>query len=1003
MCAVSFELQVQSWGDGTPLTHTFYVNAKFHSGQSIIITECKAEMSYLSDLPTCRNNSKPRVVNQELALEKIKSKKVVQSVLNISCTVVLLANLEYPHLIKTHCSTKLLRTFVCVKSEQPSNDYTHETDHFHMCPQGSLRKAQNCIVVEHLPTVVWNKLPNICSQRKMMPYHFAIDDVSFVTDVVKLSTILNTNLSNVFLYDEITDSYKIKSFTNQTTKSFVFCMLDRKRIIVGLNLHKCLKRTVYISAEHICDNIPFCNDTSDEKFCFCKSNALKSSTAQKIQLQNEECPNLLLQGGSGEQLKYTGHQRNTRTEEVNSKIGDLFVCLDGKEISSDLIDDLVPDCHAGEDETTLKSVLTGNAQFYCGPRQLPCFDHHVRCFHFASLCLYSLNDYFHVVPCRNGRHLGSCKMFECNLEHKCPLTHCIPQTYVCDGKWDCPGGHDEKNILCDKVAHCENMFLCVGLHSQKICIPLGYVCDQRSDCLNGEDEMFCDLSAFSCPINCQCLLYAIDCKNMTQIHVTLCFLLNYVKLTHVPITEDKLGVFQKAYILVLNWLNLTVLCNKLSSCNLTCLDVAHNLIHVLENECFENLVQIKQLNLSHNNLKMVESNSMSNLKMLSVLDLSHNLFLIFPEEFMSSGVSLSVLSVIGNTFLDLDAKYFAGIRIQKIKTDTFRICCVAGPGSLCNAKPPWYLHCGFLLTNIHARELFLTIGGIIMVFNVCAAVFQFIEREGTTAFAIMVISTSVNKTVFSFFLFVVAIGDLQFGNSFPLKEVEWRKSVMCFLSSETILLHNIASPFLLCLMYLARYSIVKMPFDSQFKSTKFVAKCIGSVWMMSVVASILALLCEIFTLDGVPNVICHPFIDYYTSTVTVKTIAILLALIQTIACILICHFHSSLMKQLKKSQENISKYTAAKSNLDSNSAIIIQLVSLSASCALCWVSTNVTFVVVNFLNNYPVQLVQWCSATVAPINAILHPCIFFGVSWRKCLKERSQKNAQKQQQWGPCK
>ena len=86
---------------------------------------------------------------------------------------------------------------------------------------------------------------------------------------------------------------------------------------------------------------------------------------------------------------------------------------------------------------------------------------HPKCYEISEICNYKLDSMNHLHPCRNGEHLQNCRMFECNMMYKCPRYHCIPWYYICDGKWDCPGGYDESTIQnCGSDRLCANLFKC---------------------------------------------------------------------------------------------------------------------------------------------------------------------------------------------------------------------------------------------------------------------------------------------------------------------------------------------------------------------------------------------------------------------------------------------------------------------------------------------------------------------------------------------------------------
>ena len=139
-----------------------------------------------------------------------------------------------------------------------------------------------------------------------------------------------------------------------------------------------------------------------------------------------------------------------------------FLCYNGKALDVLYVNDLVSDCGPeSEDEPVLLLMKSKLEIFKCKPWEIPCMKGHIKCFNFTDICLYKLNIDKHLIPCRNGGHLDNCKFFECNTMFKCPDSYCVPWTYICDGKWDCPYGEDEKrNKVCTGEIVCEGMFKC---------------------------------------------------------------------------------------------------------------------------------------------------------------------------------------------------------------------------------------------------------------------------------------------------------------------------------------------------------------------------------------------------------------------------------------------------------------------------------------------------------------------------------------------------------------
>ena len=61
---------------------------------------------------------------------------------------------------------------------------------------------------------------------------------------------------------------------------------------------------------------------------------------------------------------------------------------------------------------------------------------------------------------KTGKHLMTCEDFKCpDKYHKCPQYYCVRYKFLCDGTWDCPGGHDESKMLCTD-RKCQGQFKC---------------------------------------------------------------------------------------------------------------------------------------------------------------------------------------------------------------------------------------------------------------------------------------------------------------------------------------------------------------------------------------------------------------------------------------------------------------------------------------------------------------------------------------------------------------
>ena len=127
-----------------------------------------------------------------------------------------------------------------------------------------------------------------------------------------------------------------------------------------------------------------------------------------------------------------------------------------------------------------------------------------------NICFFNPDSKHLPSACPFGSHLKNCKSFHCSNKYKCPDSYCIPYRNVCNGKWDCPNGEDEKNI-CSKI-ECPGYFHCQGLNT---CLHPSEICDGKVDCKNsyGDDEIFC-INDYKCPAECICFGYGLACDRV---------------------------------------------------------------------------------------------------------------------------------------------------------------------------------------------------------------------------------------------------------------------------------------------------------------------------------------------------------------------------------------------------------------------------------------------------------------------------------------------------------
>ena len=313
-----------------------------------------------------------------------------------------------------------------------------------------------------------------------------------------------------------------KRITRLQLKVYTLIQVVQKQFSIGGNIFKC-GSGIYISYYFVCDGKIDCpsKEKTDENLCHCNRTQKYSTKCKYVNEKSiavHTCASFYYKSYDGSCTMFTFFESIENLDYLQpSNSTGFFLCDDGQLISNVLVNDLVADCGPkGEDEVVLSKRHINDTNYQCHLKyQIPCRKGHVRCYNVSEICTFKLNEISVLHPCRTGEHLQNCVQFECNMMFKCPYYYCIPWSYVCDGKWDCPGGIDELQN-CHEGRMCKNMFKCRLSH---ICIHLGDICNGHFDCPQRDDENMCSLNGQTCPSDCQCLTFVLRCFNITSFRI----------------------------------------------------------------------------------------------------------------------------------------------------------------------------------------------------------------------------------------------------------------------------------------------------------------------------------------------------------------------------------------------------------------------------------------------------------------------------------------------------
>ncbi len=556
---------------------------------------------------------------------------------------------------------------------------------------------------------------------------------------------------------------------------------------------------------------------------------------------------------------------------------------------------------------------------------------------------------------------------------------------TCNGRWDCPLGYDESNVLCDKTRKCVNLFKC---KKSEVCVHLDDICDGVVNCPEEDDEQLCVLNEYKCPPLCECLALAMQCLDINLPGIIFRkqnpqYLL-YIKNCSGIMEEQNLwSTFLRLYIFTIINSGLSVGCSFFhDNTQLVALNFSANRIRKLTETCFSGNVCLKVVAMNSNMIKDIKPGTFSPLKLLELLDLSNNCFANFATLEELGLRNLRFFSLQNNTLYALKQNPFLDIGLIVFQTEDYHLCCLVSAKTYCTQDKPWFFECKSLLPTVYLQITSYLVSGTILLANILSMILQKVSFDGKGTFGYIVVFINITDIFCATYLFIIWIADLVFEDNSVLFYFSWRSSAVCFLNFGIGILFLNLYPMLLWFLSLARLKVVKKPLLTNFKRAGFVLKYLFSIVGGVVILSVsLTLLTWIMTKDkGFPLSLCSPFIDPTSSLIMINILTWFASISTTIASVLILINHVKLITGIKASQHKVAR---AKSSAKSNRALILQLVIMTASNSLCWVSSSAIYLTASFLERYPTSMLVWTTVSVSPINSIVNPVIFIITTLRK--------------------
>ena len=844
-------------------------------------------------------------------------------------------------------------------------------------------------------TFVWQTLAELVpfAKRYLKGSHVETSSIKqfeylFSAVSVPFPPIFSSGLKILITYKQFINLYKYKySPVIKGDEGLYIYSQKATSFVAGGNTFHC-GDGVYISMIYICDGVDDCpgNSKEDEKHCLCDRNKLLPPCKYIIDNgENKSCSLFYTITADGSCSLSGPSLKGTTTTSQNNSLG-KFTCQDGSDIDNILVNDLISDCGPdGDDEYHYKAMVKFKNIYDCPLKsQLPCYKGHSKCYDISDICVYRLDIFNNLTPCRTGSHLENCTNFECNAMFKCIKHYCIPWSYVCDGKWDCHQGYDES--FCWPKKECTNLFKC---RASEICIHLENVCDNFIDCPLEEDEKYCGLKHTTCPSICQCLLYTIICDNVTIVRelIEKVFVFNIifirssfannVPLNYLRVSNVKSLVFIKS--------GLKYACSIIGKfSHLLQIDFSFNDIKTVEPYCFNSTEKVEMIYLKHNKIYAVCKFAFHNLVSLKILSLASNDLSSFLKLSFAGPEMLKDLSLTGNSLLNLKISSIESLKVKYIDAEQYEICCIVPKHTICSSVTPMSVSCSSLSKAKKHNWIIIFVSFLILIFNTLSIVVHIISKRKrhykTMAFYYIVISLHIVDLTYCLYLFILWISVSFYKDDHVMKSIMWKSENICYLAYALLLNYNVLFPMLVHYMAFSRYLVVIYPLKSAFKRTPLTFVSLFLQYSVAVIITGFVTLLKRKQSIAMDNSFCSPFIYVGQNDVFTKFLTPFVALFQIICLISIIAIYMNIKRSL---QNHMVKIESSFGNQQGKMTLISQIMILNISICCCWIPINTINMLNLIMETYSFQLLYWALVAIQPLNSIVYPIVFILTAFKK--------------------
>ena len=392
------------------------------------------------------------------------------------------------------------------------------------------------------------------------------------------------------------------------------------------------------------------------------------------------------------------------------------------------------------------------------------------------------------------------------------------------------------------------------------------------------------------------------------------------------------------------------------------------------------LPSLTSLDLSAVKMPRLDTNSFSLFPNLHILNLSLCGVELMYGEGLQAASALEVLDLAGCPMTQFPRNLLSGLdRLQSVRADNFKLCCPANlPAGFnpANCKAPFdeVSSCEALLRSDVYRFFLSTFSALALLGNLgCFLLRSVCFKSGKSGFGVFVTHLSFSDFLMGVYLAIIGVADRLFQGTYLWEDIRWRESTACKVAGFLSLLSNEVSAFIICLITLDRFLVLRFPFKSlHFKNKSAHVTC-GLVWVVVALLATVPLLpmTSHWSFYGQTG-ICIPLPitrnDYAGDDYAYGVMIVF----NFILFLLIAAGQASIYASIRANRMSTSDSTKKSNDL----RIARRLITVALSDFLCWFPIGLLGLLASQGIPIPGEVNVGMAIFVLPLNSALNPFLY---------------------------